>query len=414
MKTNRLSTDRFNYLMGLANMGAVFCIVWLLWYIFMHPNGVLKLYTPMYGFSLVVVFLSTIILIKDIFEFYPFPENLKKDLNVFSSGALLTIAALLITLFIVYIIFWKFIGRFGITYFSPYSIIAAGGQGAEIFNARETASRAIIYFFAAFLWVSITWKAGFDNWPWHTCNRGVLAWSRLFAVLFFVTIAYALFFHPHVCYLFYPAQINAGVESWWIPFTDTGSAFFSLGLLLCALFWVIASDLLWEGYPWKSLAKNESSSLLKGLATFIVTAVLGIIILIIMLKIMTYFWYEPFMGGQYTDGPDFRFLHAGEVSGFLILSSYILKYYFNNFPNTKFLLINAVVRTAIVISGGILFHLFYYSKATELILGKVPGIAQPDDTSLVWTLLFLSMILVHIDFFKGWPLKNRKENQGNG
>lgn len=414
METDSLSENRFNYLLGLVNLVAVFCIVWFLWYVFMHADGVLRLYTPMYGFSLIVVFLSAIMLIKDVFEFYPFAQSRPAGQSVLSRGILLTITAVLTMLFLYYVIFWGFIGKFAITYFSPYSIITAGSQGSEIWNAREISSRAILYFFTAFLWISITWNIGFGRWPWHTNNRGVLAWSRLFTIFFFVIIAYALLFHPNVCYLFYPAQVNAGVESWWMSFADTGSAFFSLGLLLCALFWAIASDMLWEGYPWKFLAKKNEGSLLKGVATFIVTAILGIILLVVLLKIMNYFWDEAFLGGQYTDGPDFRFLHAGEVSGFFILSAFILKNYFNNFPNTKSVCLNAVLRTLIVIGGGILFHLFYYSNATVFFLGKVPGIAQPSDAPLVWVILFLSIIVVHSDFFEGWPLKKIKGNNGNG
>ncbi|MCP3873994.1 MAG: hypothetical protein GY699_12660 [Desulfobacteraceae bacterium] len=414
MKANTFSENRFNYLLGLASTVGVFCIVWFLWYVFMHPDGILRLYTPMYGFSLVVVFFSALLLIKDIFEFYPFTISNPSDQNVLTRGILSTIAAVLIMSFLFYIVFWGFFGKFGITYFSPYSIIAAGSQGAEIWNAREISSKAILYFFTAFLWITITWNIGFGRWPWHRCDRGVLVWSRLFTILFFVIIAYTVLFHPNVCHLFYPAQVNAGVESWWMSFADTGSAFFSLGLLLCALFWAITSDLLWEGYPWRFLAKKDEGSLLKGVGTFIVTTVLGIIMLMVLLKIMNYFWDEPFMGGQYTDGPDFRFLHAGEISGFLILSVFILKNYFNNFPNTKFLALNAVIRTLIVIGGGVLFHLFYYSNATVLILGKVPGIAQPADAPLVWIILFLSMIVVHIDFFDGWPLKKSKGNDSNG
>lgn len=414
MKTNTSSENRFNYVLGLVSLGVVFCIVWFLWYVFMHPNGILRLYTPMYGFSLVIIFFSSVILIKDVFEFYPFSKSSPPDQSNLSRGILLTIAAVLIMLFLFYIMFWGFIGKFGITYFSPYSIIAAGSQGAEIWNAREISSKAILYFFTAFLWISITWNIGFGRWPWHQCNRGVLAWSRLFTNLFFVIIAYTVLFHPNVCHLFYPAQVNAGVESWWMSFAKTGSAFFSLGLLMCALFWVITSELLWEGYPLKFLSKKDEGSLLKGVGTFVITAILGVILLMVLLKLMIYFWDEPFTGGQYTDGPDFRFLHAGEISGFLLLSVFILKYYFNNFPNTKSLGINAAARTLIVIGGGVLLHLFYYSNATVFFLGKVPGIAQPGDTPLVWVILFLSAIVVHIDFFGGWPLKKIDGNDGNG
>jgi riboflavin transporter FmnP len=373
----------------------------------MNPNTVMKLYTPMYGFSLVVGFLAAIVLLNNVAGGYPFPEVSTQRFGPVQRGIAMTVVAVLLMLFLVYIFFWGFIGKFGIAYFSPQSIIASGGQGAEIFNARENASTAIVYYFTAFLLTALFWSTGFGRWPWQKDDRGVTAWSRLFAVTFFSGIIYILLFHPHVCYLFYPAQDKAGVESWWADFAGTGSAFFGLGLVLCVLFWIVASDLLWDGYPWKYLEKEGESTWAKGVVVLIVTFILGVIVLFVLMQIMNYFWDEPFMGGQYTDGPDFRFIHAGEICGFFILAAFILKHYFNNFPNLNTLWVSAVIRTILAMAGGMLFYWFYYSPLATFFLAKVPGIAQPGDTSLVWTILFLSVIMVQTDFFEGWPLKKR-------
>jgi riboflavin transporter FmnP len=178
--------------------------------------------------------------------------------------------------------------------------------------------------------------------------------------------------------------------------------------VLCVLFWIVASDLLWDGYPWKYLEKEGESTWAKGVVVFIVTFVLGVIVLFVLMQIMNYFWDEPFMGGQYTDGPDFRFIHAGEICGFFVLAAFILKHYFNNFPNLNSLWAGAVIRTMLAMAGGLVFYWFYYSPLATIVLAKVPGIAQPGDTSLVWTILFLSVIMVQVDFFEGWPLKNNK------
>jgi hypothetical protein len=122
---------------------------------------------------------------------------------------------------------------------------------------------------------------------------------------------------------------------------------------------------------------------------------------------MDYFWFEPFEGGQYTDAPYFRYLHAGEISGFVVLAAFIVKTYFNNIVNVGPLVVRALIRTALACGGGGLFYLFYYSPASTMLLGKVPGIAQPEDTPLVWTLLFLSVVMIQADFFRGWPLARR-------
>ncbi len=55
-----------------------------------------------------------------------------------------------------------------------------------------------------------------------------------------------------------------------------------------------------------------------------------------------------------------------------------------------------------------MLHVFYYSAAGTRLLGKVPGIAQPEDTPLVWTLLFLAVVLVQRDLFDRWPLRRRE------
>jgi hypothetical protein len=407
MNTSTGTEKNFNYFFGLINLAAVFCIVWFLWYIFMNPNTVMKLYTPMYGFSLVVVFLSGIILMTKVIDYSSFKKNRPAQENRFWRGVILTIVCFVLMIFLVYFVFWGFIGKFGIAYFSPDSIVAAGGIGAEPFSARENASTAIVYFFTAFLWISLFWSVGFGRWPWQKTSAGVIAWSRLFAIFFFVSIFYAILFHPHICYLFYPAQSKAGVDPWWGELAGTGSAFFCLGLVLCILFWVIVSDMLWEGYPWKLLEKDGEGTFAKGVVTFIATLILGIIMLFILTKIMNVIWDEAFVGGQYTDGFDFRYIHAGEIAGFFILATFILKNYFNNFPNAGSLWLRAFIRTIIALVIGMLIYWFYYSPLATFFLAKVQGFAQPGDTPLVWALLFLSIIMIQWEFFKGWPLRRK-------
>lgn len=404
MQDPKQAGNQFNHLLGLINFGVVFGIVWFLWFIFMNPNGVMKLYTPMYGFALVVVLLAMIVLLSNVADYYPFSPRSATASRV-GAGISLTIVAFVLMLLVYYVFFWNFIGKLGIAYFSPDSIVASGGTGAEPFNARENASTAIIYFFTAFLWVALFWNLGFGRWPWQEVDRGTLAFSRLFTILFFVSIIYIILFHPHVCYLFYPAQDKAGVAPWWEGFTDTGSAFFGLGLALCSLFWIVVSELLWDGYPWKLMNRNDEGSFLKGVVVFVVTLALGAILLMILLKIFTAIWSEPFMGGQYTDGPDWRLIHAGEIAGFFVLGAFTLDVYFNKFPNLSVLWTRAVVRTLLALGVGLLFYWFYYSPLATFFLSKVEGFAQPGDTPLVFTLLFLCVVLIQRNFFAGWPLK---------
>ena len=408
MSAQSVSETQQSFVKGFISFIIIFVIVLALWHVFMDANGILKFYTPMLGFSLVAVWLGSILLISNIFELSPFREENMSSSGGLGLGLVLTALSIIFMLIIVYGIFWNFIGRFGVAYFSPASIVASGGTGAEPFVARENASTAIIYIVTAFIWWTLVWDLGFGAWPWLDTSKGVRAWSKFCSISVLTVLTYALLFHPHVCQLFYPPQNKAGVSPWWAEFAGTGSAFLSLGLALCSLKWVVISDLLWEGYPWMWLGKRGQGNFIRGFVTLVGCLILGIISMIVLLKIMNIYWMEPFEGGQYTDAPYFRYLHAGEISGFIVLAAFILKTYFNNFPNLSVLGSSALIRTVIAFLGGGLFYAFYYSSLSVMLLGKVPGVAQPDDTPLVWTMLFLSVIIVHAQFFGGWPLKRSK------
>lgn len=408
MAPEKAARVQFNYLFGVVNIVATFLIVWLLWYIFMHPNGLMGLYTPMYGFSLVVTFVAVVLTMIDTADFYPFPEKGVSESNVIR-GIYLTITAIVLMLFVYYIFFWGFIGKFGIAYFSPQSIIASGGTGAELFPARENASIAIVYFLTSVIWMTIFWKTGFDQWPRHYADRGTIAWSRFCSIIFLSVIIFSVLFHPHVTNLFYPAQDKAGVFPWWADFAGTSSAFFSLGIILFSLFWLIAFTLLWEGQPFKQIENIKHGVLLKGAAVFVASVVLGIFAVYVATRIMNVTWGEPFVGGSYTDAPGFRYLHSAEIAGFFILAAFILKNYLNNFPNFGDIWVRSILRTILVIVGGISLHTFYYSPLSTTILGRLPGFGQPEDTPIVWVFMFVSVIIIQVEFFEGWPLKKTSE-----
>lgn len=383
-------------LLGAANLAGAFLLSWALWFLILHPNGVLKLYTPMYGFSLVAVLVAVLVAMGPGAERWPFaawraPAPVR--------GAVAIAGAILLTALVVHGFFWGFLGRFGVTYFSPQAIIAAGGVGAEFFNARENASTAIVYFAAAFLWISLVLSVGFGAWPWQGTTPGVRAFSRLSVAALLTVVAYAVLFHPHVTQLFYPAQIMAGVPPWWAEVAQTGSAYFNLGWMLPAVAVLVVVEVVWAGTPWTILGRGRPA--LRGLAAFVGSLALGAAFLAIALSGMTAAWGEPFQGGQYTDAPWFRYLHAGEIAGFAVLAAFALDTYFGAPRTTS----GRALRTVLVLGGAALLHVYYYSWAATRMLGKVPGIGQAEDTSLVFTLLFLAVVLVQRELFAGWPLR---------
>ncbi len=382
---------------GVLNALAVLALSWGLWYVLLDPNAVLKLYTPMYGFSLVAVLAATVVAMARLAERWPLHAG---RLSRPWRGALLTAGAVALTLFVVHGFFWGFLGRFGVTYFSPRAIVAAGGVGAEFYNARENASTAIVYLATAFLWVSVALTVAFGAWPWSATTVGVRAFSRLAVAGLLSVVAYATLFHPHVTQLFYPAQTFAGVPPWWAALAQTGSAYFHLGWILATVAVLVASEVLWDGWPW-----GRERGPLRGAVALVGSTALGLALFAVALRVMNAAWGEAFQGGQYTDAPYFRYLHVGEVAGFFLLAAYALDTWFDR-PRTP---AGRALWTALAMAATAGLHLLYYAPIGDRLLGKVRGFAQPEDTPLVWTLLVLALVLAQRDFFARWPLRAREE-----
>ena len=205
MKTYASTTDKFNYLGGFANFVVVSLVVWLLYRLFLHPEPVfitmMKINSG--GLSLVTVFLSSVVMIVFIIGYYP--ARIDKMNPVFR-GVILLLVSVLLAAIIYFIIFRNVIGRFAIAYFSPDSIMASGGTGAEPLNALIQSSIAILYFHIGLLWIAFLWKLTAGDWPWYNCTHPVVASSRVITILFVAIILYAVLFHPAICYLFSPPE----------------------------------------------------------------------------------------------------------------------------------------------------------------------------------------------------------------
>jgi len=391
-----------NYLLGIATFIGLSVLNIAAWFLFFNPKGIMRLYTPMYGFSMVVILLAMVITVTDLFDCWPLRRKSDERISPLQ-GILLTGITLLLTWAVMFGLFHNLIGKYGITYFSPSAIVATGETGTEIFNARENSSTALVYLFAAYIWIAVAWKTSFKGWPWNGESLPTVGFSRLMTTSLFSLLAYAVLFHPHVGYLFSPPPKLAAVAPWWESLADTGSAYYHLGWVVCTVAILIMSESLWEGYPWRILSREEGS-LFGGLFTFFGSVVTGFVMMLVMKKGMDLYWGAPFVGGQYLDAPYFRFLHAAEMAGFLILATFVISVYLGNLLNGSNLMVRILIRTFAVVTLATLLMWFYYA-AGPLVLGTVPGIAQAEDTSLCWSFFMISFVLIHRHFFNAAPMK---------
>ncbi|MBE0597907.1 MAG: hypothetical protein IH614_11610 [Desulfuromonadales bacterium] len=396
-----MNETKSNHLLGFALLLGTFALGWGVWHVFFAPNGILKLYTPMYGFALIAAYFLIVVVMTDVF-------GLRNEAGKPARALLLTLVSFLGLFVLFYGFFWNFLGRFGVTYFSPHAIVAAGGTGAEFYNARENSSLAIVYLAASFLWIIPAWRAGVGEELWHECGRAKAGIANFFGIAFFAGLAYLILFHPHVTSLFYPAQTFAGVPPWWEGVAMTASAYFNLGWLLTAVFLLLLVESAWEGRPASLLPKDGMWTILSPSLMLAGSAVAGYLLFLGMEAVMNLFWEEPFLGGSYVDAPYFRHLHVAEMSGFFIMGLVIWRVFFRNAPGQLPPMARWVVRTLAVIAIGLLLRWFYYSEGIgTAFLDRVPGLAQPDDTPLAWTLMMLSLMLVYDRFFNAYLLREK-------
>ena len=81
-----MTTSKNNYLYGLIAFVVMIVINFALWRLFFAPtNGVFKLFTPMYGFSLVACYFYSVILVADVFGYKNETGNLGKGCLLYTS-----------------------------------------------------------------------------------------------------------------------------------------------------------------------------------------------------------------------------------------------------------------------------------------------------------------------------------------
>lgn len=396
-----MPTTKNNYLYGLIAFVVMIVVNFALWRLFFAPtNGFFKLFTPMYGLSLAAFYFYSVMIVSDVFGYQNDTGNIGKGLGLLG-------ASLAFFYIVYYVFFWNILGKFGITYFSPQALIDSGGTGLEMWNARENSSLAILYVVTAMIFVTTIWNAGFGNSPWDGVKQSVIGISKFFTTAFIGTIMYAIFFHPNVTALFVPKQVFAGVLPWWEETAMTASSFYHLGWMFSGLFLVLFLIDCIDGYPFSLFRKEKQSGSWIGAVVALAIAVVGgFIFMYIAEAIMTYYWYEPFTGGNYTDDPRFRHLHTAEIGAFFMLALTIVKVFFNNILQMENKWLTAAVRFVVVVVFGLALYWFYYSEVPgPVYVDRVPGLGNMDATSLCWTIMSMALIMVYDKFFNAFPIR---------
>ena len=380
---------------GLLNMAILFGVFFALWYVFMNPKGILRMYTPMFGYSyiqwLLIGVLSTVL----IYRYWPISQEFLAEKHPLFKGLLLLALNLIFSVVMVKVVLQTIVGHLGVSYFSETVL-----ESLKInpYNSREYSSMAALMMGAMAAMIIPIWSLHFYNWPERAIKTPSGKHTSFLLVLFFVTIGFVLVLHPHFGIIFYPWQEFTAAFPWWEKTFDTLSGRVNLGWIVSwtAAIWFI--QVTYEGYPIALVKKQPWRAVAGVLGTF----ALAMVFFFGFTLFQEIVWGPPMQGGKYILAVDWRYLHAGETAMFMLLMALIHGIYFGNWP-TKFAIeVNILFRTLIIAGTTLVFYILYY-KYSPLLLGTQKGYSDPQQFPLVVISLLVSLLLAHHWYFDRWP-----------
>jgi AAT family amino acid transporter len=381
-------------ILGIVIALAVFVLVW---YVFMNMNGILKWYTPLYGYMYISVVLLVTICQVYIFDFWPLNQRSLEKLHPLIKLVTLVAINVVLTWFLVWIFFYKIIGTLAIPYFSwP----ALENLGLLPYTAREYSAQGILMFAGVAAFFSPMWMILFQNHPWQDLKQPVKGFSVLSIVLLLSTFTYFIFMHPQFQVLFYPWQKYVAAFPWWTEFSSTVSGNFGIGVIVCMTVSLWLFETIWERYPYR-LIKSQP---LRGLAGFGCVVLLGLSLFVTNLLLQDIAWGSAVPGASLMGSPSWRYVHAGEISVMLLLVAVMHSNYFDNWPRKFSVEVNILIRTVITVVGAVLFNYLYY-KFNPVFLGTQAGYAHQAQFTMAPFMLLLVVMLMHNWFMDSWPGK---------
>lgn len=409
-----LETRRFRPLIkqpwqGIINLLVSFAFFMLLWWVFMDPRGVLRWYTPQYGYMYIRWMLIVAIWQAYVMNFWPFKRQFMEDSHPLVKGLVLIGVNFAVVGVLIWGFYYSMMGRFAIPYFSPFAL---EDKGMTFFFGREYSSLAILMMAAIASWMSPIWPAFFDNHPWHGLKqpaRGITVWVVTF---FLTTYLYFFLMHPHYGILFYPWQEYTAAYPWWYNFAHTLSGNFSVGWVMCCTAAVWLFEVTMDRYPFR-LIKTQPK---RGIAAFFGIMAFGILMFITFNLLQDISWGPAVEGAKRDFAPDWRYLHSGELGCMTLLPALTLGFYFDNWPRKFSPAVNIAVRWIIIIIGLAVFHVLYY-KFSPGLLGTQAGYSHPQQFPMAPVILWINVMLYHnwfMDLFPGKRLAPREAAAASG
>ena len=377
-------------------------VFYIIWWIFMDPRGILKWYTPQYGYMYIRWILIVAIWQAYIFNFWPFSLKWRESTHPVITGAVLVLTNFAVVAAVIWGFFYNFLGIYSIPYLSVDKLV---GKGMTEFFAREYSSLAILMFAAIASWLSPIVPVCFANHPWQNLKQPVRGLTIFCVTALLSILAFLCLMHPHYHVLFWPWQEYAAAYPWWCNFAHTLSGNFNVGWVMCGTVSIWMLEVTFDRYPY-ILIKNKIH---RGVVGFIGVFLFAILLFLTFNFIQDLAWGPAIDGAKRILAPDWRYQHSGELAIMMLIPAMILNFYFDNGPKKYSAPVNIALRMLIIIISTILFHWLYY-KFSPSVLGTQAAYSHPQQFPMAPGILFINVMLFHNWFMDLWPGKKRVGN----
>lgn len=383
---------------GLANLAVWIVAVLVVWWIVFSNQGVVKLYTPLLGFSLVIWTLLIMLWLAELFDFWPFSRRFLQSAHPLTKGAVFTATTLAIYLVLIFGIVFFIIGKLGITYFNWNSLMEFGELGQDMTSVRENTSWAMLCLSIPFFLVSVWFMRGLGKDLFHELKEpkfGLANW--LFVTVVSIPL-YVIFFHPHLGSMFHPQQVYTAVPPWWQAIAHTNSAEYTLGILFCSVIGVFYTLHLWDGWPLQLVRRQPWRFIYFAVGSLVI----GYLIFRIQLWIFDRLWYEAYVGGQNEASFGWRYSHTVTMANFVLVVALIQNLFFGGFYEKMHRVLRSIIKTVVAIVLGLCFAWGYYSWG-PLVLGVTEGVSHPSENASAFLIMTINILMIQDLFMDRWP-----------
>jgi amino acid transporter, AAT family len=407
-------------LTGIISFITFFLIAWGTWFIFSDPRGPFKLFP--YPF---VMYLAVMILVglwhHMALDDWPY-KKMKQPLK----GIVLTIVNLLVTFFVIHVIFYRILGL-GFNFLSQSNLNALAEAGKAItpsgqaltldfMKSKHLAESAVVAFvligFFSYPFVTIL----FGKWPIRPSNLeqpqagfAEIGWASLLTLFFYVILIVPFFG------MVFSKSLGSSIgfnTPWWGSLNGTNHLHWVFGWWEWAIIALFMTANVWRGKPWTLIKLPQP---LKGIVATTLVFAIGYMMALLCINIIP-LWIgadtiATLKAAKPHNAEYIRFLwyHSAEIAGFTLVPFLIWHHYFED--KTPFKNIDSwaafTFRTiGVLVIAAISYILFYYANFGHWGLGNSHMTSMSHrfihGESLVWNFWWIIPLLWNDWYFGKW------------